>query len=120
MAQRRPTITFDDIPLEQARQMGRGPRMDPELYNALKQKIQSLRNTATRMALAAGTNSTTIKNRSGRAAAEMKIPVTIRRVSGGLLLWRSITADLQQAQETAQRLQGAQRRRSSRPGRRRA
>ena len=35
--------------------MSRGPRMDPELYHALKQNIQSLENTATRMTLPEGT-----------------------------------------------------------------
>ncbi len=35
-------IEFEDVPLDEARRMGRGPRMNPELYNALKQKIQSL------------------------------------------------------------------------------
>ena len=31
--------------------MGRAPRMDPELYQALKEKIQTLDNTATRVTL---------------------------------------------------------------------
>ena len=77
MAQQRPTITFEDIPLEQARGMSRGPRMDPELYDALKEKIPSLRTTATRMALPDGTSSTTMKSRILRVAGELKIPVTI-------------------------------------------
>jgi hypothetical protein len=33
----------------------RGPRMNPELYNTLKQKLQSL-DTATRMPILDGTN----------------------------------------------------------------
>jgi hypothetical protein len=41
-------IEFEDIPLDEARHMGRGPRMDPELYTALKEKIQSLGHTASR------------------------------------------------------------------------
>jgi hypothetical protein len=39
MAEPRPAITFEDIPLAEARTMGRGPRMDPELYHAFKEKI---------------------------------------------------------------------------------
>ena len=38
MAQQQPPIYFEDIPLEQARTMGRGPQMDPELYHAFKEK----------------------------------------------------------------------------------
>jgi hypothetical protein len=46
MAEQPPSIQFEDVPLDQARRMGRGPRMNPELYHALKQKIQSLEDTA--------------------------------------------------------------------------
>jgi len=35
-------IEFEDVPLDEARRMSRGPRMNPELYNALKQKSQAL------------------------------------------------------------------------------
>jgi hypothetical protein len=38
MAQQPPTIEFEDIPLHEARRMSRGPRMNPEFYNALKEK----------------------------------------------------------------------------------
>ena len=41
MAEQSPSIQFEDVPLEEARRMGRGPRMDPELYHAFKEKIQS-------------------------------------------------------------------------------
>jgi precorrin-4 methylase len=114
VAQRRPTITFEDVPLDQARTMGRGSHMDPALYNALKEKIQSLGNTATRIAIPEGTSPTTMKNRILRVAAEIKVSVTVRKVSGGLLFWRSTNEDIKQATETAQRLQGARQRRSRR------
>jgi hypothetical protein len=87
--------------------------MDPEIYNTLKGKIQSLDNTATRMTLPEGTSPTTMKNRILRVAAELKSPVTIRKVPGGLLFWRSTSEDLKQATEVAQRLQAAQRRRQA-------
>lgn len=119
MAQQPPPIHFEDIPLDQARRMGRGPRIDPELYNALRQKIQSLGNTATRITLPEGTNATTMKNRILRVAAEVQIPVTVRRVAGGLLFWRSTGEDLEQAREIAERLQGTRRGRRVRPGQRR-
>ncbi len=120
MPQQPPSIHFEDIPLDQARTMGRGPRMDTELYNTLREKIQSLANTATRLTLPEGTNPTTMKNRILRVAGELKIPVTIRRIPGGLLFWRSTDEDIQQAREIAERLQGAQRRRPrARPSRRR-
>jgi hypothetical protein len=119
MAQHVPPIHFEDIPLVEARTMGRGPRMDPELYNAFKGKIQSLDNTATRLTLPEGTSPTTMKNRLLRVASELKIPVTIRRVPGGLLFWRSTAEDLAQAKEVAQRLLPARRTGRGRPGHRR-
>ena len=120
MAEQPSPIQFEDIPLDEARRMGRGPRMDPELYNALKQKIQSLDDTAARLTLPEGTRPTTMKNRILRVAAELSMPLTIRRVPGGLLFWRSTDEDLQQAKEVSARLQTAQQRPQARPrGRRR-
>jgi hypothetical protein len=115
MAEQPPPIQFEDVPLDEARCMGRGPRMQPELYNVLREKIQSLDNTATRMALPEGTNPTTMKNCILRVAAELGIALTIRRVPGGLLFWRSTDEDLQQAKEIGARLQTAQQRPQSRP-----
>ena len=34
MAQQPSPIHFEDIPLDEARTMGRGPRMDPALYHS--------------------------------------------------------------------------------------
>ena len=119
MAERLPPFQFDDIPLAEARTMGRGPRMDPELYQAFKEKIQSLDNTAARLTLPEGTRPTTMKNRILRVAAELRIPLTIRKVPGGLLFWRSTAEDLEQAKAVAQRLQPARRKGRARPGQRR-
>jgi hypothetical protein len=116
MAEQPPSFQFEDVPLEEARRLGRGPRMAPELYHALKEKIQSLGTTAARMTLPEGTRPTTMKNRILRVAAELNTPVTIRRVGGGLLFWRSTDEDRKQAQAVAARLQGA--RRARRPTRR--
>jgi hypothetical protein len=119
MAQSVPQIHFEDIPIAIARAIGRGPRMDPGLYHSFKEKIQSLDNTATRLTIPEGTTATTMKNRLLRVAAELNIPLTVRRVPGGLLFWRSTDDDVQQAKEVASRLQSAQRRGGARPGRRR-
>src|SRR5687767_2600942 len=120
MEDRKMAIEFEDIPLEEARKMGRGPRMDPILYNALKSKISSLSNNAARMNLPPGVSPVTMKNRILRVAGEQHVPVTVRRVPGGLLFWRSTDEDIKQAKEVAARLQAAQQRRpGSRPGRRR-
>jgi hypothetical protein len=117
---RKMAIDFEDIPLEEARKMGRGPRMDPILYNALKGKISSLSNNAARMNLPPGVSPVTMKNRILRVATELRVPVTVRRVPGGLLFWRSTDEDIKQAREVAARLQAAQQRRpSARAGRRR-
>jgi hypothetical protein len=59
--------------------------MDPELYNALKKKIPLLETTAARVTLPEGISPTTMKNRILRVATEPKVPVTVRRVPGGLL-----------------------------------
>jgi hypothetical protein len=116
MADHSSSIQFDDVPLDKARRMGRGPRMDPRVYYALKEKIQSLDSTATRLTIPEGTSPITMKNRILRVATELGIPVTIRKVPGGLLFWRSTDDDVQQAKEVAARLQTAQRRRQGRQG----
>jgi hypothetical protein len=107
MAQQPPTITFEDVPLEQARTMGRGPRMVPEIYNALREKIQSLSDTATRLSLPEDVRPSTMKRHILSVASELNISITVRRVPGGLLFWRSTDEDLAQAKEVAQRLQTA-------------
>jgi hypothetical protein len=60
-----------------------------------------------------------MKYRVLRVAAELSIPVTIRRVPGGLVFWRSTDEDLHQATEIAWRLQTPQRQDQARHGRRR-
>jgi hypothetical protein len=112
-------IQFEDMPLEEARRLGRGPRMDPQLYQELKTRIPALSSHAVHMTIPEGTSPTTMKNRLLRIAAELRIPLTIRKVPGGLLFWRSTDEDVQQAKEVADRLQTAQRGRRPRQGRRR-
>ena len=119
MAQQPPPIQFEDLPLAYARILGRGPRMDPALYEALKSKIQALDNTATRVTLPEGTSPSTMKNRLLRVAAALGIPLTIRRVPGGLLFWRATAEDLAHAKAVAQRLQPIQRQGRARPRQRR-
>jgi hypothetical protein len=120
MAQQPSPIHFEDIPLAQARTMGRGPRMDPQLYQELRTRMQSLSNQAVRMALPDGTSLAAMKNRIRSVAVELNMPVTIRRVPGGLLFWRSTDEDLQQAKEVGARLQSTrQPRQATRRGRRR-
>jgi hypothetical protein len=77
---------FEDISLDEARTMGCGPRIDPEQYRALQQKIQSLDTTAVHMTILKGTSSTTMKNRILRVDATLYVPVAIRNVPRGLLL----------------------------------
>jgi hypothetical protein len=54
-----------------------------------------------------GTSDTTMKNRIRRIARDLNVPVPVRRVPGGMIFWRSNDKDIQQAQETASRLQTA-------------
>jgi hypothetical protein len=120
MADQSSRIQFEDIPLEDARRMGRGPRMEPMLYDTLRQKIQSLSSEATRIHLGPEIRPERMKNYLLRIARELDVPVTVRRVPGGVIFWRSSAEDFQQAQGTASRLQTArQPPQATRPGRRR-
>lgn len=105
------TVDIEEIPLEEARNMGRGPWMDPILHNALKGKISSLSSTATRIILPPGLSPVRMKNDILRVATELRVPVTVRRVRSGLLFWRSTDEDIKQAKEVALRLQAAKERR---------
>jgi hypothetical protein len=121
MAEPLPPIQFEDVPLEKARRMGRGPRIDPQLYQELRTRILALSDQAVQMMIPDGTSRATMKDRIQRVAAALGIPVTIQRVSGGLLFWRSTEADIQLAQEVGSRLQTAQRGRTrGQAGRRRS
>jgi hypothetical protein len=113
-------IQFEDIPLDEARRMGRGPRMEPMLYDTLHKKIQALSTEATRIHLGPEIRPERMKHYILRIARELDVPVTVRKVPGGVIFWRSSDDDIQQAKEVAQRLQPAQRRRRARPGRQRA
>jgi hypothetical protein len=115
MAEQPPNFQFEDVPLDEARRMGRGPRMEPMLYDTLRHKIQSLSSEATRIRLGPEITPQRMKNYLLRIARELNVPVTVRRVPGGVIFWRASDEDLQQAQETASRLQTAQRRPQTRP-----
>jgi hypothetical protein len=115
MADQPPNFQFEDVPLDEARRMGRGPRMEPMLYDTLRQKIQSLSTEATRIRLGPEITPQRMKTYILRMARDLDVPVTVRRVPGGVIFWRSSEEDLQQAQETASRLQTAQRRPQTRP-----
>jgi hypothetical protein len=121
MADQPSPFRFDDIPLDEARRMGRGPRMEPMLYDTLRRKIQSLSSEAVRIRLGPEITPTRMKNYLLHIARELNVPITIRRVSGGLLFWRSTDEDVQQAKEVGGRLQSAQQAQqtSQRRGRRR-
>ena len=123
MADQSSPFQFDDIPLEQARRMGRGPRMEPMLYETLRQKIQALASEAVRIRLGPEITPQRMRNYLLRIARELNVPVTIRRVPGGVIFWRSSDEDLQQAREAASRLRGGRQpqhtpRRGTRRGRR--
>jgi hypothetical protein len=105
-----PSFQFEDMPLDEARRMGRGPRMEPMLYDTLRQKIRSLSTEATRIHLGPEITPQRMKNYLLRIARELNVPITVRRVRGGLIFWRSSEEDTQQAQEIASRLQTGRRR----------
>jgi len=102
-------IGMNFIPLDQAQRMGRAPRMPADLYDALRTRIASLDAQAVRITLPQDASLATMKNRILRVAEELRVPVTIRKVFGGLLFWRSTDEDIHQAHEIASRLQRARR-----------
>jgi hypothetical protein len=108
MAEHHSSIHFEDVPLDEARQIGRGPRMEPQLYDTIRQKIQSLGAEAVRIRLGPEISSIRMKNYLLRIARDLKIPVTVRRVSGGVIFWRSSDEDVQHSREIAERLQSTQ------------
>jgi hypothetical protein len=107
MADQPSSFQFEDVPLEEARRMGRGPRMEPMLYDTLRQKIQSLSSEAVRIHLGPEITPQRMKNFILRIARDLDVPITVRRVPGGVIFWRSSEEDLQQAQETSSRLRTA-------------
>ncbi len=114
------SIAFEDVPLEEARRMGRGPRMEPLLYDTLRQKLQALTSEATRIRLGPKISPPRMKRYLLAMARELGVPLTIRRVPGGVLFWRATDEDRQQARETAGRLHAARQHRTGRGrGRRR-
>jgi hypothetical protein len=100
-----PSAQFEDVPLDQARRMSRAPRMEPMLYETLRQKIQALSSEATRIHLGPEITPQRMTRYIRTIGRELNIPISIRRVPGGVIFWRSSDEDLQQAQETASRLQ---------------
>jgi hypothetical protein len=115
MAEQRSPIQFEDVPIDEARRMGPGPRMNPDLYRELRTKMASMSDAAVRMMITDGTSVATMKNWIRRVASDLGIPVTIRRVPGGLIFWRATDEDIQLAREVGERLQGAKRQSQARP-----
>jgi hypothetical protein len=94
--------------------------MEPLLYDTLTKKIQALSDDAVQIRLGPEITQQRMKNYILRLAHELDVPVTVRKVAGGVIFWRSSEEDRQQAQEAASRLQGARQQRSrARGGRRR-
>jgi hypothetical protein len=87
--------------------------MEPMLYDTLRKKIQSLSTDAIRIHLGPEITPARMKRYIIRIARELKTPVTVRRVPGGLLFWRSSEEDAQQATEVGARLQKARTREPS-------
>jgi hypothetical protein len=108
-------LQFEDVPLDEARRMGRGPRMEPMLYDTLRTKIQSLSSEAVRIHLGPEITPNRMKNYIVQIARDLNVSVTVRRVPGGVIFWRSSEEDLQQAKEVGARLQAGQRRPQTRP-----
>jgi hypothetical protein len=120
MADESSPMHFEDVPMEQARLMGRGPRMEPLLYDTLRTKIHSLTDHAVQIRLGPEIRPERMKNYLLRLAHELDVPITVRKVMGGVIFWRSSDEDVHQAREVTQRLRGTRHQRAqARRGRRR-
>jgi hypothetical protein len=97
-------MEFEEIPLEDARRMGRGPRMEPLLYDTLRSKIQALSTEATRIRLGPEIRPARMKHYLLRIACELNVPVMVRKVPGGVVFWRATEEDQEHAQAISQRL----------------
>jgi hypothetical protein len=104
MAEDSNDMAFEDISLEDARRMGRGPRMEPLLYDTLRTKIQALSTEAIRIRLGPEIQPARMKTYLLRIARELNVPVAVRKVSGGVVFWRATEEDQEQAQAVSQRL----------------
>src|SRR5215510_12389232 len=104
---------FEAIPLDEARRMGRGPRTEHTLYATLTKKIQALAGDAVRVRLGPKIRPERMRRYIQRIAHELTIPVTFRRVEGGVIFWRATEEELQQAQDVASRLQRGRQHRST-------
>ena len=97
--------------------------MEFVVYETLRKKIQDLSTAAVRIHLGPKITPQRMKNSLLRTARELNVPVTVRRVPGGVLFWRSTKEDTEQAQEVASRLQRSRPRATTtpqRPSRKRA
>jgi hypothetical protein len=117
MADQPSPFLFDDVPPDEARRMGRGPRMEPMLYETLPQKIQTLSSETVRIRLGPEITPTRMKNYRLHIGRELNVPITIRRAPGGLLFWHPSEEDQQQAHEIADRLQPSRQRGKTAPQR---
>jgi hypothetical protein len=100
---------FEDFPLEDARRMGWGPHMEPLLCDTLRQKLQSLSKLAFRIRLGAEIRLERMKYYILHIARDLNVPVTVRKVPGGMVFWRSTNADRQQIKGMGLRLQNTRR-----------
>src|SRR5688500_15449201 len=89
MADDRNDMAFEEISLAEARTMGRGPRMEPLLYNTLRSKIQALSTEATRIHLGPEIRPVRMKQYLLRIARELNVSVTVRKIPGGVVFWRA-------------------------------
>jgi hypothetical protein len=88
--------------------------MEPMLYDTLRKKTQDLSTAAVRIHLGPEMTPQRMKNYILRIARELDVPITVRRVPGGVIFWRSSEEDTQQAQEIADRLQTVRQKRNTR------
>jgi hypothetical protein len=107
MVDRSSPIQFEDIPLDEARRMGCWPRIDPEPVSRPPAETPILGQHRCPHGHPRGYQPNHDEKPHPPRSCTLGMPVTIRKVPGGLLFWPSTDEDRTQANEIAQRLPSA-------------
>lgn len=100
------------IPITQAKMMGRGARLSPQLYayygeNVKKAMTES--GMAGKMPIPEGVTYVTLKNRLLRVAKDLGVELVVRKSSNFVLFWKATIEDVDAKTEVVERLQGTRR-----------
>ncbi len=100
------------IPITQAKMMGRGARLSPQLYayyEANVKQTMTQSGMAGKMPIPEGVTYVTLKNRLSRIAKDLGVNLVVRKSSNFVLFWKATSEELEEKERVVSRLQGARR-----------